>query len=454
MHRRDFLKLSGAAAAAATISFSLFKSPQKNTNKRVGLIGCGWFGKTDLFALMQVASVNVVSLCDVDSQRLSNTADSVAAHQESRKRPKTYSDYRKMLAEKDLDIVLVATPDHWHALVAIAAMESGAHVYLEKPICLDFEEGEALLASARRLDRIVQVGTHIRSDPQIRQIKEKIIDSGVLGRVERIETFRNFPYPPKFAIGAVPATLDFEMWTGPAPLLPYRNALHPFMWRHFSAYSNGALSDTGIHALDTARYFFDLEFPTKVISKTKEASQFQVTAADNPLHQYSELHFGKTVFIWNHQTNSTNAQALETVYHGEKGDLTVGWNRLFFKSKSGETITIPSPPPLALRFALDPKIFPLGISPSVHHHMLNFLQSIDRNQRPASDIAQGKISTDCCIASSLALNLGRPLEFDAKSKKFLGVDPGNKFLRRPYRAPMVHPKPFPGLHSVDGGMKS
>src|SRR6185437_5669451 len=130
MNRRQFL-LAGSAAGLAWA---------QERRPRVGLVGCGWYGKIDLFRLLQIAPVEVVSLCDVDSRMLSDAADMTAARQRSRKRPRTYGDYRKMLAEKDLDIVLVGTPDHWHALTAIEAMRTGADVYCQKPISVDVTE--------------------------------------------------------------------------------------------------------------------------------------------------------------------------------------------------------------------------------------------------------------------------------------------------------------------------
>src|SRR5688500_3214724 len=137
MHRRDFLKQSAAAFALTRLPYA---EQLAETRKRVGLIGCGWYGKTDLFRLIQVAPVEVVSMCDVDKNMLSSAADMVAQRQASKQRPRTYSDYRKMLAEKDLDIVLVATPDHWHALATIAAVQAGADVWCQKPISADVIE--------------------------------------------------------------------------------------------------------------------------------------------------------------------------------------------------------------------------------------------------------------------------------------------------------------------------
>src|SRR5574340_950041 len=179
MYRRTFLS-SGAAGFAGIMAS---KPP------RVGLIGCGWYGKIDLFRLIQVAPVEVVSLCDVDRRALAQAAELTATRQASKKTPRTFSDYRKMLAEKDLDLVFIATPDHWHALPMIAAAEAGADIYVQKPISVDVVEGQAMVAAARKHKRVVQVGTQRRSTPHIIEARDRVIKEGLLGKVALVEIY-------------------------------------------------------------------------------------------------------------------------------------------------------------------------------------------------------------------------------------------------------------------------
>src|SRR3954466_15717921 len=165
MNRRRFLSTSAAAFAASLLpSHAVDFADQK---KRVGLIGCGWYGKADLLRLIQVAPVDVVSLCDVDKTMLANAADIVAERQVSKKKPRLYADYREMLKEKDLDVVLIPTPDHWHALPMIEAVKSGADLYVQKPTGVDVIESQAMVAAARKYNRVVQVGTQRRSTPHL-----------------------------------------------------------------------------------------------------------------------------------------------------------------------------------------------------------------------------------------------------------------------------------------------
>src|SRR5216117_118841 len=186
MNRRQFLQV-GVAGLALSATRNPVAAEVAQGKPRVGLIGTGWYGKCDLLRLIQVAPVEVVSLCDVDRNMLAEAADIVASRQLSKKKPRTYGDYREMLKEKDLDLVLIATPDHWHALAMIAAVEAGADIYVQKPISVDVVEGQAMVAAARKHKRVVQVGTQRRSTPHIVEARERIIKEGKLGKVGHVE---------------------------------------------------------------------------------------------------------------------------------------------------------------------------------------------------------------------------------------------------------------------------
>src|SRR5213593_4287807 len=219
INRRKFLSASAAAAALSTIGpYVAYAADEKP--KRVGLIGTGWYGKVDLLRLIQVSPVEVVSLCDVDRKMVADAADIVSSRQKSGKKPRTYGDYREMLKEKDLDIVLVAAPDHWHPLIMIAAAEAGADIYCQKPISVDIAEGKAMLDAARKHNRVVQIGTQRRSTPHLIEARDRVIKEGKLGKIGLVEIYcyykmRASGNPPDTA---PPANLDYRMWTGPAPM--------------------------------------------------------------------------------------------------------------------------------------------------------------------------------------------------------------------------------------------
>src|SRR4051812_15097033 len=241
MNRRDFLMGTSAALAAGGLSAGEAQALPDGKKRRVGLIGCGWYGKIDLFRLIQVSPVEVVSLCDVEKNALAEAAQMVASRQQSKATPRTYTDYREMLKQRDLDLVLIAPPDHWHALIAIEAMKSGLDVWVQKPISRDVLEGKAMVAAARKYKRVVQVGLQRRSTPHLVEAKREYVDTGKLGKVGLVEIFcyyhmRATEHPP---VISPPPSLDYDMWTGPAPMRPYNKLIQPRTWRAFMEYGNG-----------------------------------------------------------------------------------------------------------------------------------------------------------------------------------------------------------------------
>ena len=302
INRRRFLQTAAASIAVSALGADALDILSQKP-KRVGLIGTGWYGKSDLFRLIQVAPVEVVSLCDVDKQLLSEAATLVSQRQKSKKTPRTYGDYRKMLAEKDLDIVLIGTPDHWHALQMVAAVESGADVYVQKPISVDVQEGEAMLTAARKHNRVVQVGTQRKSTPHLVEAKKNIVDAGKLGKISHVELccyyhMRANGNPP---LNPVPESLDYEMWTGPAPLRPYDQIPHVRWWRTFKEYGNGIVGDMCVHMLDTARWMLNLGWPNRVYSTggifVQKEGKSNISDTQTATFDYNDLSV-----VWQHRT--------------------------------------------------------------------------------------------------------------------------------------------------------
>src|SRR3954469_2700690 len=324
MNRREFLQAGAAGLALSSMGgYAAEFADQKA--KRVGLIGPGWYGKADLFRLIQVAPVEVVSLCDVDKRMLADAAEMVATRQVSRKKPRTYGDYREMLKEKDLDIVLIATPDHWHPLAMIAAVEAGADVYVEKPISVDVTEAQAMLAAARKHRRGVQVGTQRRSTPHLIEARERIVREGKLGKVGLVEIYcyyhmRARGTPPDTA---PPDYLDWEMWTGPAPMRPYNPIAHPRGWRAFTEYGNGIVGDMCIHMLDMVRWMLGLGWPRR-ISSSGGIFVDRGTKANISDTQEVTFDFGDLTVIWQHRTWGAPVDPKypwDATFYGDKGTL-------------------------------------------------------------------------------------------------------------------------------------
>jgi len=445
MHRRTLLKGAAASMALAALHASGMGILNSSKIYRVALIGTGWYGKNDLFRLIQVAPVDVVALCDVDKKQLAEAAKMVSQRLKTGKQPRLYSDYRKMLSENQLDIVLIGTPDHWHALTAIEAMKAGAHVYVQKPISVDVLEGEAMVAAARKYNRVVQVGTQRRSTPHLMDAKKRIVDAGLLGKVSHVEMccyyhMRNNSNPP---VQAVPDFLDYDMWTGPAPLRPYDGLPHVGWWRAFMEYGNGIVGDMCIHMFDAVRWMLDLGWPKRVSSTggiyIEKGGKSNISDTQSALFEYDDLNC-----IWQHRTWGTPADPdypWAFKIYGDKGTLKADVYKYdFVPVEKGQTIheDVVYEKQKYPEDVKEPRI-ELHTAPATRLHMLNFLNAIESGSRPVADIEQGHISTASCIMANVSMKIGRPIVYDPQKRQVTGDAETNQLLQRPYRAPWKHP---------------
>ncbi|MBL9166731.1 MAG: Gfo/Idh/MocA family oxidoreductase [Verrucomicrobiales bacterium] len=445
MNRREFLQAT--AAGVALSSMGAYAAEFADQKKRVGLIGCGWYGKCDLLRLIQVAPVEVVSLCDVDRRMLSEAVDIVASRQASKRKPRTYSDYRQMLKEKDLDLVIIATPDHWHALPMIAACEAGADIYVQKPIGVDVVECQAMVAAARKHKRVVQVGTQRRSTPHLIEARDQILKTGKLGKIALVEIccyyhMRARENPPDTA---PPDYLDYEMWTGPAPMRPYNKLVHPRGWRAFNEYGNGIVGDMCIHMLDMVRWMMDLGWPISVSSSggilVDKASKANISDT-----QSATFDFGDLKVVWTHRTWGESPDPKypwAATFYGDKGTLKASVNSYDYIPLGGRGTPIHKDVVMELEQYPEDKTekdLERHVAPAIRGHMKDLLQNIASRGKPVADIEQGYISSASSILANLSMQLGRTLQWDAAKGKVIGDKEANRLLRRPYRSPWVHPE--------------
>lgn len=447
--RRDFLKTSTVAASAAAVgALEIGRSAYAAGSDllRVGLIGCGWYGKSDLWRLIQVAPVEVAALCDPDQKMLAEATEIACQRQKSKARPRTYKDYRQMLQDKKLDIVLVGSPDHWHALHCIAAVESGADVYCQKPISRDVREGEAMLAAARKHKRVVEIGTQRKSTPHLIDAKKQVVEAGLLGRIGHVEMCCYFHMrangnPP---VQPVPDYLDYELWTGPAPLRPYDGLPHKRWWRTFMEYGNGIMGDMCVHMLDTARWMLDLGWPKRISSSggilVQKEGKSNIADTQTATFEYADFNL-----VWQHRSWGAPPDPdypWALFLYGEKGTLKASTMRADF---------IPldqTAKPIHFDCLYEREQYPedvtekdieLNAAPATRRHLKDFLAAIATRGRPVADIEEGHISTASCLLANLALELGRPLLWDPEKRCVVGDEEANRLLKRPYRAPWTHP---------------
>src|SRR5687767_6916518 len=433
MHRRDFIK--STAAALALSRTPVYAEQLADTRKRVGLIGCGWYGKSDLLRLIQVAPVDVVSLCDVDSNLLADAAEQVATRQVSKKKPRTYTDYRKMLAERDLDIVLIVTPDHWHALPMIEAVKAGLDVWVQKPISVDVVEGQAMLAAARKYKRVVQVGMQRRSTPHLVHARDRVIREGKLGTVGLVEIYcyyhmRATAAPPDTA---PPANLDYEMWTGPAPMRPYNALVHPRSWRAFMEYGNGIVGDMCVHMLDMVRWMMDLGMPARISSSggilVDKKSKANITDT-----QTATFDFPEVKVIWTHRSYGEAPDPKYpwgATFYGDKGTLKASVNSYDF-IPSGKGVE-PIHEDVTFEYDKFPedkteKELEQHVAPAIRAHMKDFLSCIESRNKPVADIEQGYISATSCILANISQQTGRSITWDHAKGAVVGDAEANRLL--------------------------
>jgi predicted dehydrogenase len=328
----------------------------------------------------------------------------------------------------------------------IAAVESGADVYVQKPISVDVVEGQAMVAAARKHKRVVQVGTQRRSTPHIVEARDRIIKEGKLGTVGLVEIYCYYPMrarenPPDTE---APEYLDYEMWTGPAPLRPYNALVHPRRWRAFMEYGNGIVGDMCIHMLDMVRWLLGLGWPQRIAS-TGGILIDKKSKSNIPDTQTATFDFGNLQVVWQHRTwghpPDPKYPWAASIY-GDKGTLKVSVNSYDFTPLGkGEAVH------QDVVFELEKypedkteKDLERHVAPANRAHMKDFLAAIAKRGKPVADIEEGHISSASCILANIALKLGRTLTWDSQKQLVTGDDEANKLLRRSYRQPWVHPE--------------
>ena len=452
MNRRMFLGASMATGLSYSALAATAAEIAKGPIRRVALIGAGWYGKIDLFRLMQIAPVEVVALCDVDTKMLSEAADMVSNRQKSGKRPKLYADYKKLLKDNKLDIVLIATPDHWHALPMIDAVKAGCDVYVQKPTSIDVVESQAMLAAARKYGRVVQVGTQRRSTPHLMEAKETIVDAGLLGEIAHAEVccyyhMRNRSNPSD---SQSPSNLDYNMWTGPAPMRPYNELCHPRGWRAFMEYSNGIVGDMCVHMLDTVRWMLGLGWPTSIVSQggilIDKKAKANTTDTQTACFDFNDLQVVWQHRAWGHAPDPKYPWA--AFLYGNKGTLKISVNSFDFIPRN---IKNNNQRPIHRDCVMELDKYPEDktekdlerhVAPAVRTHMLDFLNSVTNRSKPVADIEQGHISSVSCLLANISQQLGgRSLQWNPESHQVINYVEANALLARPYRAPWVHPTP-------------
>ncbi len=447
--RRQFVKSTVAAAGLTALSAERVLGA--NDRVGIGIIGFGLIGRIHTRSFMSHEDVDIVAIADTYGPR---RTEAVAL---AGPRTKAYSDFRRLLEDKNVQAVVVATPDHWHALMAMMACASGKDVYVEKPMTLFVKEGRWMVDVARRYKRVVQVGTQNRSGPQFARARE-FVREGKLGQLVSIQSnfFRNimpgFGNPPD---QDPPQDLDWDMMLGPAPARRYNpnRAIYHFRW--FWDYSGGQMTNLGQHSLDLVHWFFDVQAPTAVYSTGGRF--FLKDNCEVPDRQDAIIEYPGFTAVCQYRECSAGRAGQGMgglIFHGTYGTLTI--------SRSGFEVSADSKisPNNAVARVLPPG-HPVGgpqvkreldSDPPIHwteplkddtgdamadyaRHARNFLDCIKSREQPVSDLESGhRVATTCHLAN-ISLKTGRKLNWDGAKEQILGDPEANGMLLRPYRAP-------------------
>lgn len=428
MNRRDFLQSSSLSAAA--LYPAILRGETQLPKYKTALIGSGWWGMNILREALASGQCEAVALCDVDENQLATALTEL--RKLTSDSPKIYHDYRELLAKEKPDIAIVATPDHWHPLIAIEAMKTGAHVYVEKPIGHTINEGKAMVKAARATGKTVQVGTHRRVSPHNKSGME-FLKSGKMGKISMVRAFVHYPggAGEKVPDSEPPKGLDWDMWCGPAPLRPYNRTIHPKGFRQYLDFANGQLGDWGIHWMDQILWWSEEKHPRRVFSTGGRFLRKDNT--DAPDTQVVNFEFDSFVATWEHRMYAGNEAEKTNIgcyFYGTEGTFHMGWldGWTFYPWDKSKPVLHENPR------LNEPD------AQNIKELWSDFLESIKANKRPFCDIEIAHRSTTMSLLGMLSLKLGRSVDWDGEKGVIKNDAEANRLLSRPYRAPYKYPK--------------
>ena len=413
--RRQFFATSAAAAAPLILPQGVLGqggNPGANDRITLGFIGVGGMGRGLMQHMMTLQPV--AALCDVDRQHLEGAASWVDTPVD------LYGDYRRILDRSDIDAVVIATPDHWHAVQTVHALEAGKDVYVEKPLCNTVAEGKAVIDAVKRYGRILQVGSQGRSMPIFHKICT-YIRNGELGAVDRVDCYhyenRTGESPPN---EEPPDHLDWDMWLGPARWVPYNPARCPFTFRWFMEYGGGNVRDRGAHVLSLVMWFLDRDGDLPVrVTATGTPPETGLYNCPTAMEVAWEFENPDLTVTW---TQPGEREGFGAVYHGERDSLLVTGGDGGGGTTSEEVE------------AYEPPADGVEVFESPGHHQ-NWFDCIKTREQPIMDVEAGHNVATICNLANWAYLLGRPLEFDPETQQVVGDEQANRLLNMPGRGP-------------------
>jgi predicted dehydrogenase len=431
--RRTFLRTTAAGLAFGAPQLVRAQGDRKY---RTALVGTGWWGLHILREALTAGKSKVAGLCDVDPKALEVSAEEVKDM--TGDEPKKYSDFRELLDKEKPEIVIIATPDHWHALQAIAAVRAGAHVFLEKPTGHTVLESSAIVKAVRDTGKIVEVGLHRRVGPHFVS-GMKFLKEGGAGKIGMVRMFvHGAGGAEKPTLNSTPPKgFDWDMYCGPAPMRPFNTKIHPGGFRNFLDFANGTLGDWGVHWIDQVLWWTDEKYPRKVYSTGgrpiagKPVFTEKEQTTDSPDSQVAVFEFESFTAIWEHRRfadNNAEKHKIGCYFYGDKGTFHMGWRDGWtFYPARGEKV-------IHEKAQLQ--------EPDGHSIKLlwaDFLKAIETKTPPAADIETAHRSTVLPLLGMLSYKLGRSITWDGAKEQIVGDGVANELLARKFRGPWKYP---------------
>lgn len=451
MKRREFVKnvMRTAAAASTTAAFSRSKVIGANDRVIVGLIGCGGRGRYVSQLMRQVRDVEFGAVCDVYDQNAASARDWAGPGALS------YKDFRRLLEQRDLNAVLIATPDHWHAIPTVLACQAGKDVYVEKPLAHNIREGRAMVEAARRCNRVIQTGTQQRSAPHYQEV-ERIIRSGALGEVRYVRVW-NFSNRYPFGMGrqdqsAAPAGLDWDFYLGPAPWAPFNKNRFLANYRWFWDYAGGTITDFGTHRFDTIHQVMGVEAPLTVAA----AGNRYALNDGGDMPDVLQVTYEYPGFTLSYEACNLNGHGLGgrtpgmAYYNAQdkedrpNGEAFYGTNGALFADRIGFEIypeLKPVPPQDFYAAQKEPRSGyriegrQVAARDATALHVENFIECVRSRQKPASDVENGHRSTTVAHLGNIAYKTRQKLIWESTSEDFKNAPEASRLLARQARKP-------------------
>lgn len=438
MNRRNFLQKSAFTAAGLGMAplfgssyQSIYGQTAPSNKVKVGLIGCRSQGWSNLNTFLQYPEVECVALCDIDDEWLNKRADDVFK-KTGKKVKNCYKDWRKLIDNKDVDVVIIGTPDHWHCLPLVYACQAGKDVFVEKPLANTIEECNLMVKAARKYDRVVQVGQWQRSDPHWNEAAN-YLKAGNIGRIRTVKVWAyqdGKPTLPVIPDSPVPAGVDYDMWLGPAPKRPFNTYRFHYNFRFFWDYAGGLMSDWGVHLLDYALEGMGADLPTSILSSGGKFA-YPNDAMETPDTLMATYAYKNFNIIWDHACGISHG-----LYGRKEGLAFFGENGTLVLDRAGWEVI----PEISNKIArMDAVPFKKGEGKGLYNHVGNMLECIKTRELPNADVAIGAKVAKMSHLANISSRVGRGLVWDDANCLFVNDPEATALVKAHYRDPWKLP---------------